>query len=489
MKNNAINSRIVLLFVLVFSMSTVQLKAEALAQGPLGGPVIALIANFSGFVQVSRAATPQNKTRITQLNFQLANGDTVQTLAGQAEIRFNDASIVTMNPGTIVVVSERQVAGGIQRTISQILGNLWFNITKATGAGGTTLQTPTAVAAIRGTIGTQDVPNPDQSTHALQEGLEQITENVTQQSIVLRPGQRVTAIRGIGFTPVVAIIGALIQPVIGGGGGGAGGGGGGGGGVAGGGVAGGAGGATTAAAGASVASATASSISSLAATFTSIGLSAGAAVATAAIPLAVPSGTTSTTNIPLVPPGGAFRGGIARAIRPEAVDGTATTSSVQQQTSFTLAPMNRYFGPATPVVSRLGGTIPLTAASGSIWLSGVLKHDQRLGFTGQRATQAVLIADVFASGMKQFAIRQNSRYIDYRASGNAVRAFAFASVLSRQYHDKPLVVIGSYSFAAAASVASMSGPKRFPTDVLVSAAVGEVIGRILARHHGSKNDQ
>src|SRR5262249_45139773 len=117
-------------------------------------------------------------------------------------------------------ISERQVSGGVQRTISQFLGNLWFNISKATGAGGTTLQTPTAVAAIRGTTGTQDVPNPDQSTHALQEGLEQITENVTQQSVLLRHGQRVTAIRGVGFTPVVALIGALIQPVIGGGGGG-----------------------------------------------------------------------------------------------------------------------------------------------------------------------------------------------------------------------------------------------------------------------------
>jgi hypothetical protein len=93
---------------------------------------------------------------------------------------------------------------------------MWFRIQRVTGTQ-TTLETPTAVAAIRGTEGTQDVPNDNQSTHALTEGEEQITEVVTQQSVTIRTGQRVTAIRGVGFTPVVALIAALTQPLVAGG--------------------------------------------------------------------------------------------------------------------------------------------------------------------------------------------------------------------------------------------------------------------------------
>src|SRR5438067_3350354 len=109
-------------------------------------------------------------------------------------------------------------AGTVSRRLYQALGSLWFNITKAAGVQ-TTLETPTAVAAIRGTAGTQDVPNDNQSTHALNEGVEQITELVTQQSVTIRSGQRVTAIRGVGFTPIVALLAAIAQPAIGGGGG------------------------------------------------------------------------------------------------------------------------------------------------------------------------------------------------------------------------------------------------------------------------------
>jgi hypothetical protein len=495
MKNDAMKVRMfILLLVLILLTGTTNLKAEALGQGALGGPQIALVEQFQGFVQVSRAATPQNKLRITQLNFGLANGDTVQTLAGMAQIRFTDQSVVTMNPGTIVIISERQVAGGVQRTISHYLGNLWFNITKATGGGGTTLQTPTAVAAIRGTTGTQDVPNPDQSTHALEEGLEQLTENVTQSSILLRPHQRVTAIRGLGFTPVVAIIGALVQPAIGAGGGGGGVAGGGGGGIAGGGggaAGGGAGagggvgaGASSAAAG-SVASATATSVSSLAASITSVGISAGAAAVTSTIPLTQSSTSSTSGSGPLSPPGGAIQtvngngGFVAHDSSP------ATTATA---TAFTPAPMNQFINPLSPTMSRLGGTIPVTAAAGSMWLAGVLTHNQQLGYTGQKSTQAVLTADIFAGILRQYAVRQNSTHVDYHASGNAVRTFALASVISRQYHDKPLAVIGSYGFATAVSIASMSGPKRFPTDMVVSAAVGEIIGRLVT-HHANKHDE
>ena len=72
-------------------------------------------------------------------------------------------------------------------------------------------------------------PNETQSTHALNEGLEDITERITQQTVTITDGQQVTAIRGVGFTPIVALLALIPRPGIGGGGGAAGGGGAGGG--------------------------------------------------------------------------------------------------------------------------------------------------------------------------------------------------------------------------------------------------------------------
>src|SRR5207302_7274926 len=123
---------------------------------------------------------------------------------GRATVKFVDESLITLSEGTIVQIQQQMQAGTLQRRLTQAIGNLWFSITKAAGTQ-TTLETPTAVAAIRGTEGTQDVPNFTQSTHALAEGLEQITEVVTQQSVTLRPGQRVTAFRGIGFSAITAL--------------------------------------------------------------------------------------------------------------------------------------------------------------------------------------------------------------------------------------------------------------------------------------------
>src|SRR5215831_1260001 len=218
-------------------------------QGPIGGAAVANLTAIQPDVRVARVATPTNYARVNTTPFPLANGDFVKTLNGRATITFDDRSVLTLSEGTTIQIQQRMQAGTISRRITQAIGSMWFSITRAAGTQ-TTLETPTAVAAIRGTEGTQDVPNDTQSTHALNDGVERITEVVTSQSVTIRSGQRVTAIRGVGFTPVVALLAAIAQPAVGtagggpgaGGGGAAGGAGGGAGGAAGGGAAGGAGG-------------------------------------------------------------------------------------------------------------------------------------------------------------------------------------------------------------------------------------------------------
>lgn len=199
-------------------VSTAVLAALPAPQGPLAGPQIAVIQTFSGDVRVARSQAANNYARVMAAGLGLASGDWVKTLqGGGADIVFNDTSNITLTPGTIVQIQEQMQPGGLNRRISQFIGNLWFNIQRVSG-NQTTLETPTAVAAIRGTQGMQDVPNDNQSTHALNEGVEQITELVTQQSVTIAAGQQVTAIRGVGFTPIVALLAAIAQPVVGGGG-------------------------------------------------------------------------------------------------------------------------------------------------------------------------------------------------------------------------------------------------------------------------------
>jgi hypothetical protein len=259
--------------------------ATAAPQGPLGGPQIAIIESYSGDVRVTRAATPNNAARVTAVGLPLASNDTVRTLAGgNADIRFTDNALITLTPGTIVQIQQQQTPAGISRRISQFLGSIWFSIQRVTGTE-TTLQTPTAVAAIRGTEGAQDVPNEFQSVHALNEGVQEITEIVTQQTVTIRGGQRVTAIRGVGFTPIVALLAAIPKP----GGGGAPG------------VAPGVTGGAVAAAGTAAGAAAASTVSTVASTV----IPTVSQLATiAAVPLATREKSSASGSQPQLPPGG-----------------------------------------------------------------------------------------------------------------------------------------------------------------------------------------
>jgi membrane-associated phospholipid phosphatase len=67
-------------------------------------------------------------------------------------------------------------------------------------------------------------------------------------------------------------------------------------------------------------------------------------------------------------------------------------------------------------------------------------------------------------------------------------AFALAAVMSREYHDKRLVVFGSYGLATAVGLARVGGLNHFPSDVLVGAVMGELIGQYVVHHHAQLAD-
>ena len=276
---------------------TVSIPVASPTFGLLQAPSpIAQFQAVEGDVRLQRVNTTLT-TRVDNPGIALFNGDTVSTLQGRADILFTDQSLISLDVGTTVTIEEQPQPTGIFRRITQGLGNLFFDIQQVVGTE-TSLETPTAVAAIRGTEGTQIVPNETQSTHALNEGLEDITERITGQTVTITDGQQVTAIRGVGFTPIVALLALIPRPGIGGGGGGGGAAGGGAG--AGAGAGGAAGGAAGAAAGA--ATSTVTSVASVAAATaaTAAGVTAAVVIPTTADEPA----PEDTATVPLSRPGG-----------------------------------------------------------------------------------------------------------------------------------------------------------------------------------------
>jgi hypothetical protein len=82
-----------------------------------------------------------------------------------------------------------------------------------------------------------------------------------------------------------------------------------------------------------------------------------------------------------------------------------------------------------------------------MWVLGAIVNDAKVMNTGRRATQAVLAADALVGAIR--AARQPQTF----APANALRTFAFASVVARQYRHRPAVALGVYGFATAASFA------------------------------------
>ncbi len=117
---------------------------------------IAKVSRFTGEVIV------QSGERIASLRaaeYLLNDGDLVQTKEGEVEILFNDGAILKLNPYSNAMIQERTEEGGFwifktkqeARRITCLLGKLFFQ----SGVAGKRnyLQTPTAVAGIRGSSG------------------------------------------------------------------------------------------------------------------------------------------------------------------------------------------------------------------------------------------------------------------------------------------------------------------------------------------------
>jgi len=144
-------------------------------------------------------------------------------------------------------------------------------------------------------------------------------------------------------------------------------------------------------------------------------------------------------------------------------------------------------------LSNFGGTLPMAAASGALLGIGKLTGNEKAARTGKLATEAVLHSALVVQGLKLAFERERPDKIGGQGSfwgggqsfpsGHAATTFAFASVVAHQYSNKPLVVIGAYGLATSVSLSRIGGLNHFPSDVLIGAAVGELIGRYVLHRH------
>ena len=141
-------------------------------------------------------------------------------------------------------------------------------------------------------------------------------------------------------------------------------------------------------------------------------------------------------------------------------------------------------------ISEVGLIAPY-AVPGTMWFFGAIKHDSHTAEAGRLGTEAELDAEVVMNVLKLATARNRPNMEDNKSfpSGHAMSSFALAAVMSREYHDKPLVVFGSYGFATAVSLARVGGLNHFPSDVLVGAVIGELIGRYVVHHHAQLAQQ
>jgi membrane-associated phospholipid phosphatase len=145
-------------------------------------------------------------------------------------------------------------------------------------------------------------------------------------------------------------------------------------------------------------------------------------------------------------------------------------------------------------ISQLGSGATLAAASLGVYAAGKLAHNSRAAKTGILAGEAVIDASIVTGVLKIGFNRERpdkpmgsgSFWGGGRSfpSGHAAATWSFATVIARRYRDKPIVGIGAYAVATAVSFSRVGGLNHHPSDVLVGATIGTLIGRFVLRHRG-----
>jgi hypothetical protein len=169
-----------------------------------------------------------------------------------------------------------------------------------------------------------------------------------------------------------------------------------------------------------------------------------------------------------------------------ATDTKAMTDVVSSNPSFNQTSINVSNG-------LVGGMI---AAPITLFGVGQLRHDERARETGILGGEAMVDAFVVDQVIKLCTFRerplidnaQGEFYIGNAGvdssfvSAHSMVAWSSAAVIAGEYHSK-WVQLGVYTAAAGVSATRVMGQQHFPSDVLLGAAGGWLIGHYVLRAH------
>ena len=153
------------------------------------------------------------------------------------------------------------------------------------------------------------------------------------------------------------------------------------------------------------------------------------------------------------------------------------------------------------IVSQAGSVYGLGTVAGVFYLLGHAKNNDRARETGLLSAEALVNSVIVESALKGISQRarpmtgvERSEFFDGGnsfPSGHSTQAWAVATVIASEYHDRRLVQILSYGAATAVSIARFTGQKHYLSDVVAGSALGYGIGKYVygKRHRKSIDSQ
>jgi len=172
--------------------------------------------------------------------------------------------------------------------------------------------------------------------------------------------------------------------------------------------------------------------------------------------------------------------------------GTAALIATDQQTGDKIAESDKALH-ASRIISYPGSAYSTGAIAAGFYLFGLASHNDRARETGLLAGEALIDSAIVATSIK--AVTQRTRPTGGRSrsdffdggssfpSGHSIKAWALATIIANEYHEKTAVQVAAYGIAAAVSVSRFTGRSHYLSDVLIGSAMGYGIGGYVYRTH------
>ena len=151
---------------------------------------------------------------------------------------------------------------------------------------------------------------------------------------------------------------------------------------------------------------------------------------------------------------------------------------------------------ASRIISYPGSPYGVGAVAAAFYVFGRKTNNSRARETGILTAEAAIDGLIVSSGLKvgtqrarPDAERERSEFFDGGSSfpsGHSVQAWAAATVIANEYHEKRTVQLAAYGIASAVSLARFTAGKHYISDVLIGSVLGYGIGRYVYRTHHRK---